>query len=149
MPPASAGSDAPRNPISASFSTIARSMVSVRSHSRACGTTSRSRNSRAVARISSCSAVSVKSTPGTNGARPTPGPVLSVLSSLEEVARFAPGTVVVTDDLHLVEREVVVLGRLADDALDHVRVRPVHLLGRRHERRARRVLPGRVEQLDD
>ena len=47
MPPCSSGSAQPRKPISASFGTIPSSMRSLRSQSRACGTISRSQNSRA------------------------------------------------------------------------------------------------------
>ena len=49
-------------PSSASLPTMSRSIVSVRSHSAACGAISASQKARAVCRISCCSSESVKST---------------------------------------------------------------------------------------
>src|ERR671938_773558 len=63
LPPYASSQPAPRKPAAASFETSARSISSARSHSRACGATSRSANSRAALRTSSCSAVSAKSIP--------------------------------------------------------------------------------------
>ena len=62
MPPNSSGRAEPRKPADASLATMPRSMLSARSHSRVCGSTSRAANSRADCRISSCSLLSVKST---------------------------------------------------------------------------------------
>ena len=61
LPPYASSQPAPRYPAAASFATSERSISSARSHSRACGTISRSANSRADERMSSCSALGWKS----------------------------------------------------------------------------------------
>src|SRR6266480_5402532 len=109
-----------------------RSISSVRSHSRANGAISRSQNSRAEARTSSCSGVSAKSTEAMWG-RQTPAPASAVLASLDQRAELPVVPVRVPDQLDLGDREVVARGGLDLDSLDRPRVHPVHVQGGLHQ----------------
>src|SRR5881392_3981562 len=98
-----------------------RSISSARSQSRAKGTISRSQNSRAEERISSCSEVSVKSMPEkTRGRRTGPasfaiGVRSALRAGIDEAADGVPGSVVELDQRLLGDREVVLGGvRLHD-----------------------------------
>src|SRR5215210_9126981 len=102
-----------------------RSISSLRSQSRANGAISRSQNSRADARTSSCSGVSAKSTEAT-GPAANAGPAHRVLATPDQAAELPEVPVRVADQLDLRDREVVPRARLDPDALDRPRVRPVH-----------------------
>src|SRR5688500_16658768 len=105
-----------RKPTSASLPTSARSSSSSRSHSRACGVTSRSQNARAVSRTSSCSGVSVKSMEEQTGAGLRRPPSSLGLAALDQRAELRPRAVVVTDELHLRDRETILPAGLHRDA---------------------------------
>src|SRR5204863_2917924 len=106
-----------------------RSISSARSQSRANGASSRSQNSRADERTSSCSGVSVKSMK--RGGAGEPAPASS--ASLDQVAELGPAAVLVTDQPHLRDREPIARARLDLDALERVRIDPVHLPCRVHQ----------------
>src|SRR5439155_24134088 len=84
------------------------------------------------------------------GAGPdTPAPTNDRSASLDQGAELVERPVRVPDELQLRDREVVTLAGLVFDALDHVRVDPVHSLRRLDQRLPARALPRVVEQLHD
>src|SRR5215213_2051558 len=77
------------------------------------------------------------------------GPVPRASSAaVDERAELAPGAVAETDQLELRERESIARARRDLDALERVRVRPVHPLRGVDERLPRRVFPREVEEPD-
>src|SRR5689334_13826935 len=115
-----------------------RSISSARSQSRAKGAISRSQNSRADARTSSCSGVSAKSNEG-DGAGGA-GPIIASLASLDQRTELAEVPVRVADELDLGDREVITRTGLDPDSLEQPRVRPVHVQDRVHQRRTGHLL---------